>query len=108
MVGQLLVDLSLRTECVISGVVKTHRLLLNDAAENFVPVKPENNLDNRICVNPRTLKDIIDHFPFSKSAKSDPQLIWRFGDVEVSVQSVDGGIDAKGKPVFPLRHNYTF
>ncbi|KLO17135.1 hypothetical protein SCHPADRAFT_994599 [Schizopora paradoxa] len=88
--------LILRLHCK-HGVVKTHRLLLNEASDNFVPIKPQNDQENRICVHPRTLKDIIDHFPFSKSAKSDPQLIWRFGDLEVSVQSVDGGIDTKGK-----------
>lgn len=78
------------------GVVKTHRLLLNTVTDHYVPRLFEASLENKIVVRPRTVKEIIDHFPLAKGAKSDPQLIWRFDDSEVKVKSLEDGADTKG------------
>lgn len=43
------------------------------------------------------MRDIIEHFPLAKGSKSDPQLVWTFGDDEVKVKSIETSLDAKGK-----------
>ena len=43
------------------------------------------------------MKDMIEHFPSAKSGgKSDPQLIWSFGDSDIQLRSWETGMDAKG------------
>ena len=80
----------------LSGIVKTHRLLLNTPGEHVVPNLPDAPNENRVSVRPRTVKEIVDHFPAAKGPKSDPQLIWRFGEDEVTVKSIESSIDVKG------------
>jgi hypothetical protein len=40
---------------------------------------------------------MIEHFPVSKGARSDPQLIWNFGESEVEVKSFESSLDSKGQ-----------
>ncbi|KAH8108884.1 Rad9-domain-containing protein [Phellopilus nigrolimitatus] len=79
------------------GVIKTHRLLLNNPTNDDAPVIQSGENESRIVVQARAMKEIIEHFPNSKGPKSDPELIWRFDDDEVRVKSMEKGIDAKGK-----------
>lgn len=46
-------------------------------------------------VGPKTMKSMLEHFPFSKG-KSDPQLVWNFYDEEVVLRSLESGTDGKG------------
>jgi cell cycle checkpoint control protein RAD9A len=65
----------------------------------LVPGDPDTVNASRLTVGPRAIKDMLDHFPVAKGGKSDPQLIWNFGDSEVQVKSMETSIDTKGKPV---------
>lgn len=41
---------------------------------------------------------MIEHFPSAKSGgKSDPQLIWSFGDSDIQLKSWETGVDSKGE-----------
>ncbi|KAG1839043.1 Rad9-domain-containing protein [Suillus subalutaceus] len=66
------------------GIVKTHRLPLLSPTSSLSP-------------GPRAIKDITEHFPNARGAKSDPQLVWTFGDTEVEVKSLESSIDTRGK-----------
>lgn len=50
-----------------------------------------------MTIGPKALKDMIDHFPNTKSAKSDPQLTWAFDESEVRVRSFETSVDMKGE-----------
>ena len=42
------------------------------------------------------MKDMIEHFPSSKGGgKSDPQLIWGFGENDIQLKSWETGVDSK-------------
>lgn len=44
------------------------------------------------------MKDMIEHFPSAKGGgKSDPQLIWGFGDSDIQLKSWETGVDSKGE-----------
>ncbi|KAL7280722.1 hypothetical protein ACG7TL_005664 [Trametes sanguinea] len=78
-------------------VVKTHRLPLNAAHNLMSPTFPDAALESRVTIGPKALRSMIEHFPFGKSSKSDPQLIWNFRDTEVQLRSLETAVDAKGR-----------
>ncbi|KAG6902745.1 hypothetical protein C0995_011893 [Termitomyces sp. Mi166 len=53
--------------------------------------------ESNLTIGPKTLKDMIEHFPLARGVKSDPQLIWSFGDAEVELRSLESSIDTKGR-----------
>jgi len=79
-----------------SGIIKTHRLLLQTLTSLLSPGAPDATNESRLAIGPRAIKDILDHFPVVRGGKSDPQLIWNFGDSEVQVMSMETSIDASG------------
>ncbi|KAI0819150.1 Rad9-domain-containing protein, partial [Trametes gibbosa] len=88
--------LTVRLHCK-HGVVKTHRLALN-AAENLMsPTMSEADSESRLTIGPKALRYMLDHFPFGKGSKSDPQLIWNFHETEVQLRSLECSVDAKGR-----------
>lgn len=76
--------------------MKTHRLLLLTPTTLMAPGVPDATNESRLTIGPKALKDLIDHFPISKSARSDPQLVWTFEDTEVGLKSVESSIDSRG------------
>ncbi|KAF8160680.1 Rad9-domain-containing protein [Crassisporium funariophilum] len=88
--------LIVRLHCKL-GVVKTHRLLLSTPASLMAPGVPDAQNESRLTIGPRALRDLIDHFPVSKGARSDPQLVWTFEDTEVGLKSLESAIDSRGK-----------
>lgn len=89
------------------GVVKTHRLLLSTPTSLMAPSIPA--LDNESCltISPRAIRDIIEHFPLAKGAKSDPQLVWTFGESEVEVKSLESSLNTKGQSPSIFQHCIT-
>ncbi|KAK7057232.1 Rad9-domain-containing protein [Favolaschia claudopus] len=79
------------------GVVKTHRLLLLTLTAFLAPGIPDADNESHLTVGPRALRDMIEHFPVAKGARSDPQLLWCFGESEVEVKSYESSLDAKGR-----------
>ncbi|KAJ7497250.1 Rad9-domain-containing protein [Mycena latifolia] len=79
------------------GVVKTHRLLLLTLTSFLAPGVPDANNESHLTVGPRAIRDMIEHFPVPKGARSDPQLIWNFGEAEVEVKSLESSLDSKGR-----------
>ncbi|KAK0225862.1 Rad9-domain-containing protein [Armillaria fumosa] len=79
------------------GVIKTHRLLLSTPTSLMAPGIPDNTTESFLTIGPRAIKDMIEHFASTKNAKSDPQLIWNFGQHEVEVKSLESSVDSKGK-----------
>ncbi|KZT10137.1 uncharacterized protein LAESUDRAFT_722303 [Laetiporus sulphureus 93-53] len=89
--------LTVRLHCK-HGVVKTHRLLLlTPTTPLLAPSIPDPTFQSRLAVGPRAMRDMIEHFPFVKGPKSDPQLIWNFGETDVEVKSIEASIDSKGR-----------
>ena len=81
---------------ITGGVVKTHRLTLNDIESLLAPGISEEPNESRLTIGPKALKDLIDQFPSSKNAKSDPQLSWTFGDTRVQVKSHETSMETRG------------
>ncbi|KAJ7703243.1 Rad9-domain-containing protein [Mycena rosella] len=79
------------------GVVKTHRLLLLTLTSFLAPGVPDAHNESHLTVGPRAIRDMLEHFPVPKGARSDPQLIWNFGESEVEVKSLESSLDSKGK-----------
>ncbi|KAF8070693.1 Rad9-domain-containing protein [Lyophyllum atratum] len=79
------------------GVVKTHRLILLTPTSLMAPGVPEALTESNLTIGPKALKDMIEHFPLARGAKSDPQLIWSFGEYDVELRSLESSIDTKGK-----------
>jgi len=88
--------LIIRLHCKL-GIVKTHRLSLQQPDSLLSPGIPDSHNESRLTIGPRGVKDIIERFPSSRGAKSDPQLIWTFAEVEVEIKSVETSMDSKGK-----------
>ncbi|KAI0741410.1 Rad9-domain-containing protein [Daedaleopsis nitida] len=88
--------LTVRLHCK-HGVVKTHRLSLNHTTP-LSPTLPDPVLESRLVVGPKVLKNLLEHFPFSKGGKSDPQLMWNFWEDEVQLRSLETSVEAKDKP----------
>lgn len=81
---------------IYTGIVKTHRLLLLTPTSLLAPSAPDDPTESRMTIGPKALKDMIDHFPSTKSAKTDPQLTWAFDESEVRVRSLETSVDLKG------------
>ena len=62
----------------------------------MAPGIPEAMNESNLAIGPKALKDMIEHFPLARGNKSDPQLIWSFGDVEVELRSLESSVDVKG------------
>ncbi|KAH9919950.1 Rad9-domain-containing protein [Amylocystis lapponica] len=88
--------LTVRLHCK-HGVVKTHRLNLSSSTSLMAPRVPDTPHQSQITIGAKALKDMIEHFPSMKGSKSDPQLIWRFEDIEVHIKSFETAMDTKGK-----------
>ncbi len=91
----------IRTECAVFffprlGVVKTHRLPLNASSNLMSPSLPDAASESRLTIGPKGLKHMLEHFPFGKGSKADPQLIWNFHDTDVQLRSLESSVDAKG------------
>lgn len=67
----------------------------------MAPGLPDAMDESNLTIGPRAVKDMIEHFPLAKGAKSDPQLIWSFGESEVELRSLESSFDPKGLLVFP-------
>jgi cell cycle checkpoint control protein RAD9A len=78
-----------------SGIVKTHRLLLQTPSSQLHLHVPEALNESHVVIGPKAMRDMIDHFP-STRGKADPQLIWVFDDAEVHVRSLENSLDGKG------------
>lgn len=78
-----------------SGIVKTHRLLLQTPSSHLHLHIPEALNESHVVIGPKAMRDMIDHFPSTKG-KADPQLIWVFDDTEVHVRSLENSLDGKG------------
>jgi cell cycle checkpoint control protein RAD9A len=78
------------------GIVKTHRLPLLIPTSLLSPGVPDSENESRLTIGPRAIKDITEHFPNARGAKSDPQLVWTFGDTDVEVKSLESSIDTRG------------
>jgi cell cycle checkpoint control protein RAD9A len=83
----------------ITGVVKTHRLLLS-STDLYGPQLTAST-QSHVTIGPRALKDIPDHFPHAKGAKSDPELVWLFNVDDVKIKSMQFGGDARGMSLMP-------
>ncbi|KAF8627811.1 hypothetical protein AX15_004236 [Amanita polypyramis BW_CC] len=78
------------------GVVKTHRLLLMTHNALLAPSTLDGVEGSHVIIGSKMLKEMLDHFPTAKG-KSDPRLVWSFGEAEVGVKSLDTSIENKGK-----------
>jgi len=78
------------------GIIKTHRLVLMEASSLLAPGIPDTPNESHLVIGPKALKDMIDQIPSTKGPKSDPQLMWTFGETEVRVRSLDGTTDSRG------------
>ncbi|KAF8708999.1 Rad9, partial [Rhizoctonia solani] len=74
------------------GVVKTHKLYLNQPPVILAPTLPEQSL-SRFSIGPRAMKDLLDHF----GRRADAQLQWMFKDDEVRIRSLERDADNQGK-----------
>ncbi|KAI0369203.1 hypothetical protein BV20DRAFT_1021341 [Pilatotrama ljubarskyi] len=88
--------LTVRLHCK-HGVVKTHRLPLNAANNLMSPSMPDSANESRLTIGPKALRNMLDHFPFGKGGKTDPQLIWNFYETDVQLRSLESSVDAKGR-----------
>lgn len=76
--------------------MKTHRLSLLTLDTLLAPGAPGASNVSRLTIGPKVLKDLLDHFPSSKSARSDPQLVWTFDTTEIGLKSIESAIDSRG------------
>ncbi|KAI6046230.1 Rad9-domain-containing protein [Pisolithus marmoratus] len=79
------------------GIVKTHRLPLLIPSSLLSPGVPDSENESRLIIGPRAIRDITEHFPNGRGTKSDPQLVWTFGDTDVDVKSLESSLDSKGR-----------
>ncbi|KAJ2917795.1 hypothetical protein MD484_g2648, partial [Candolleomyces efflorescens] len=61
------------------------------------PSFPDQTSESKVTVGPKALKDVIDHFPVSRGAKSDPQLVWTFSDSELTLKSSESSVENRGR-----------
>ena len=73
------------------GVVKTHKLYLNQPPVILAPTLPEQR-PSKVTVGPRAMRDLLDHF----GRRADSQLQWMFGVNEVRVRSLERDADSQG------------
>lgn len=62
----------------------------------MAPGMPDASNESHLTIGPKAVKDMIDHFPLTKGVKSDPKLVWSFGESEVEVRSMESSVDPKG------------
>ncbi|CUA70105.1 hypothetical protein RSOLAG22IIIB_00451 [Rhizoctonia solani] len=74
------------------GIVKTHKLYLNQLPVVLAPTLPQQR-PSRVVIGPRAMKDLLDHF----GRRADTQLQWMFNDEEVRVRSLERDADNQGK-----------
>jgi cell cycle checkpoint control protein RAD9A len=79
-----------------SGVIKTHRLPLQNIPSVHTYDDSTRPAESNLSIGPKALKDIIEHFPSVKGNKGDPQLVWSFGESEVQIKSLGTSFDTKG------------
>lgn len=79
------------------GIVKTHRLALLIPNSLLSPGVPDSQNESHLTIGPRAVRDITEHFPSGRSMKSDPQLVWTFGETDVDVKSLESSLDTKGR-----------
>ncbi|KAF9070069.1 Rad9-domain-containing protein [Rhodocollybia butyracea] len=79
------------------GVIKTHKLLLLGSTSLMAPGTPDPTNETLLTIGPRAIRDMIEQFSLPKGAKSDPQLIWTFGEAEVEVKSLESSLDTKSR-----------
>lgn len=76
------------------GVTKTHRLVLQGSPILMTPSIPSSSpAQSHLRVNAKSVKDVIEHFPAARG-KTDPQLVWSFGDEDVCVRSFESSLGA--------------
>lgn len=59
----------------------------------MAPGVPDAFNESNLTIGPKAVKDMIEHFPLARGVKSDPQLIWSFGDSEVELRSLESSLD---------------
>ncbi|KAJ4468129.1 Rad9-domain-containing protein [Lentinula aciculospora] len=79
------------------NVIKTHKLLLSGSTTLLAPGAPDTSNETLLRIGPRAIRDMIEQFSLPKGVKSDPQLIWTFGETDVSVRSLESSIDTRSK-----------
>ncbi|GJJ10059.1 hypothetical protein Clacol_004285 [Clathrus columnatus] len=77
------------------GITKTHKLLLLTPTNALSPCVQPSSSESLVIVGPRTLKDVLDHFPFTKGVKNHPQLLWLFDLNNVKLKTYQGNADAR-------------
>jgi hypothetical protein len=108
MVGVLLSIFRSEMIILLLGVTKTHRLPLLTPTALMAPGSPDATNESNLTIGPKAIKDMIDHFPLAKGAKSDPQLIWSFGESEVELRSLESSFDPKGMLVSRVFHCHPY
>lgn len=73
------------------GVIKTHKLYLNQPPVILAPTLPPQRA-SRVTVGPRALRDLLDHF----GRRADAQLQWMFSEDEVRVRSLERDAENQG------------
>jgi cell cycle checkpoint control protein RAD9A len=83
-----------------TGVIKTHRLLLQNNDNNISPKPPGDEEASRLTVSARTMASVLDKIPSARmgggSGKHDPQLAWIFDQDAVTFKSLEMNGEAKG------------
>ncbi|KAJ3999627.1 Rad9-domain-containing protein [Lentinula boryana] len=79
------------------NVIKTHKLLLFGSTTLMAPGMPDSSYETLLRIGPRAIRDMIEQFSLPKGAKSDPQLVWTFGENDVKVRSLESSIDTRDK-----------
>ncbi|KAB5595456.1 Rad9 protein [Ceratobasidium theobromae] len=77
--------LVLRMHCKF-GVIKTHKLYLNQPPVILAPTLPQQRA-SRVTVGPRAMRDLLDHF----GRRADAQLQWLFNEDEIRRRAGDAG-----------------
>ena len=49
---------------------------------------------------------MLEHFPLVKGPKSDPQLVWSFGDDEIILKGLESSMDTAGMNVSHFRYHW--
>ncbi|KAG9125605.1 hypothetical protein FRC07_006924 [Ceratobasidium sp. 392] len=83
--------LVIRMHCKF-GVIKTHKLYLNQPPVILAPTLPQQRA-SRVTVGPRAVRDLLDHF----GRRADSQLQWMFSAGDVRVRSLERDADSQGK-----------
>ncbi|KAG8701622.1 hypothetical protein FRC08_003991 [Ceratobasidium sp. 394] len=83
--------LVIRMHCKF-GVIKTHKLYLNQPPVILAPTLPRQRA-SRVTIGPRAVRDLLDHF----GRRADSQLQWMFSAGDVRVRSLERDADSQGK-----------